>query len=186
MRKRDELVEGCMAKARPDAMTFVLLARDAAAPVAIRAWIAERVRLGKNRPHDEQIVGAEQIAKTMELERQRAEVWHYRLDDENERYACGAHRPGDAGGATTDASRVTCPACRSALEPPRYPHDCVACVFLGRYGPDDLYFCASLGHFTARFGDGDKYSTAPLSLAHLDDRLAEAKRRAEARGLLKP
>ena len=108
MRKRDELICGCMAKARPDEMTFVLLARDAAAPVAIRAWIAERVRLGKNRPHDEQIV--------------------------------------------------------------------------------DLYFCPSSGPgatVIARYGDDGDY-TSGLPLAHLDERLAEAKRRAEARGLLKP
>lgn len=71
MRKRDELNSpaGCMARARDDEMTFVLLGRDAAAPYAIRAWIAERVRLGKNRPDDPQIVEAEECARIMESER---------------------------------------------------------------------------------------------------------------------
>ncbi len=70
MRKRDELTNpaGCMFRARDDEMTFVLLGRDKAAPVAIRAWIAERIRLGKNQPGDAQIVEAEQCARTMESE----------------------------------------------------------------------------------------------------------------------
>lgn len=71
MRKRDELTNpnGCMFRARDDELTFVLLGRDAAAPVAIRAWAAERVRLGKNRPDDPQIVEACECARTMEAER---------------------------------------------------------------------------------------------------------------------
>jgi hypothetical protein len=68
MRKRDELAYGCMAKAGDDEMTFVLLGRDKAAPVAIRAWIAERIRVGKNQPDDDQIIEAEQCARTMEDE----------------------------------------------------------------------------------------------------------------------
>lgn len=72
MRKRDELnnPDSCMSKARDDEMTFVLLGRDAAAPVAIRAWIDARIRLGKNEPGDDQISEAEECAQTMELERQ--------------------------------------------------------------------------------------------------------------------
>jgi hypothetical protein len=71
MRKRDELTrpEACMVRARDDEMTFVLLGRDAAAPVAIRAWIAERIRSGKNRPEDPQIVEAGECARAMEAER---------------------------------------------------------------------------------------------------------------------
>lgn len=71
MRKRDELTNpsACMVRARDDEMTFVLLGRDAAAPVAIRAWIAERIRLGKNQPGDPQLTEAEQCARTMESER---------------------------------------------------------------------------------------------------------------------
>ncbi len=71
MRKRDELTDpaGCMAKARDDEMTFVLLGRDAAAPVAIRAWAMERIRLGKNRPDDPKILEAVECARVMEAER---------------------------------------------------------------------------------------------------------------------
>ena len=48
MRKSAEL-EGpsCITKAWDDEMIFVLLARDEAAPVAIEAWISERIRTGK-------------------------------------------------------------------------------------------------------------------------------------------
>jgi hypothetical protein len=62
MRKRDELTDpnSCMSRARDDEWTFVLLGRDVAAGVAVRAWIEERVRLGKNRRDDPQIVEAEQ------------------------------------------------------------------------------------------------------------------------------
>lgn len=71
MRKRDELTspKACMVRAHDDEMTFVLLGRDAAAPATIRAWIAERVRLGKNQPGDPQLVEAEDCAATMEDER---------------------------------------------------------------------------------------------------------------------
>jgi len=70
MRKRDELSKPktCMATAHPDEMTFVLLGRDAAAPATIRAWVAERIRLGKNVEHDEQIKEALACADTMEAE----------------------------------------------------------------------------------------------------------------------
>jgi hypothetical protein len=67
----------CMSKARPDEMTFVLLARDVAAPATIRAWAHERVRIGKNRPDDKQIQEALACAafmeKQQETERQRRE-----------------------------------------------------------------------------------------------------------------
>jgi hypothetical protein len=71
MRKRDELIQGCMAKARDDEMTFALLARDAAAPATIRYWIAERIRIGKNQIGDHQLTEAEECARTMEAERPR-------------------------------------------------------------------------------------------------------------------
>lgn len=58
--------DSCMNRARESEMTFVLLGRDIAAPVAIRAWIGERLRLGKNKPGDPQIVEAEQCANSME------------------------------------------------------------------------------------------------------------------------
>src|SRR5882724_4444922 len=70
MRKKDEisLKNTCMAHAHPNEMTFVLLSRDSAAPVAIRAWVDERLRLGKNVLTDEQIVEALAIAEVMETE----------------------------------------------------------------------------------------------------------------------
>lgn len=57
-----------MKTAHPQEMVFVLLSRDAAAPVAIRAWVTERLRLGKNIETDAQIVEALECAKMMELE----------------------------------------------------------------------------------------------------------------------
>lgn len=71
MLKRDEieLPESCLNKAHPTERLFVLLARDPAAPVAIRAWVQERLRLGKNVPGDEQIREAFKCAGLMELER---------------------------------------------------------------------------------------------------------------------
>jgi hypothetical protein len=70
MRKRDELSREhtCMQHAHPDEMVFVLLSRDAAAPVAIRAWVAERLRLGKNIDTDPQITEALECARVMEAE----------------------------------------------------------------------------------------------------------------------
>lgn len=68
MRKQEELIRGCMAKAKDDEMTFVLIGRDRAAPVAIRAWIAERIRTGRNVATDSKIVEAEECAATMERE----------------------------------------------------------------------------------------------------------------------
>lgn len=68
MIKREELSNpnSCMSKARDDEMIFVLLARDAAAPVAIQAWINERIRIGKNHPDDPQIMEAKQCARKMQ------------------------------------------------------------------------------------------------------------------------
>ena len=75
MIKRDEIEhpESCFSKARDNERLFVLLARDAAAPVAIRAWVAERLRLGKNTPDDAQIREAIECAARMEIERQDIE-----------------------------------------------------------------------------------------------------------------
>lgn len=70
MRKKDELTKEhtCMQSAHPEEMTFVLLGRDVAAPVAIRAWVSERIRVGKNVETDAQIVEALECAVTMESE----------------------------------------------------------------------------------------------------------------------
>jgi hypothetical protein len=74
MRKRDELADpaSCLARAGDDEMVFVLLGRDPAAPAAIRAWIAERIRTGRNRPGDPQLAEAERCARAMEAERPAA------------------------------------------------------------------------------------------------------------------
>ncbi len=71
MRKRDELnnPKSCLNRAREDEWLFVLLGRDLAATVAIRAWIEERIRLGKNTRSDLQIVEAEQWIETANRER---------------------------------------------------------------------------------------------------------------------
>jgi hypothetical protein len=68
MRKLDEMeqVDSCLNCANVDEYVFVLLARDECAPVAIRAWIAERIRTGKNEPGDAQIIEAEYNAAAME------------------------------------------------------------------------------------------------------------------------
>lgn len=73
MKKRDELTSqnSCMSKARDDEMTFVLLARDACAPVTIRMWVEARVLTGKNGRNDPQIVEA--LAAADEMERYRKE-----------------------------------------------------------------------------------------------------------------
>jgi hypothetical protein len=65
--KREELSNpaSCMSRARDDEMTFVLLARDPAAPYAILAWIKERIRLGKNKAGDAQLLEASQCAVEM-------------------------------------------------------------------------------------------------------------------------
>lgn len=68
MIKRDEerRADSCFNRALPDEWLFVLLGRDAAAPAAIRAWVQERIRLGKNLPGDAQINEALNVANRME------------------------------------------------------------------------------------------------------------------------
>jgi hypothetical protein len=55
----------CLSKAADDELLFVLLARDPAAPVAIEAWVNERLRLGKNTANDAQIAEALACAMAM-------------------------------------------------------------------------------------------------------------------------
>lgn len=71
MIKRDEIEDpqSCFNKAADNERLFVMLARDPAAPVAIRAWIDERIRLGKNTPSDAQIREAHECANLMDVER---------------------------------------------------------------------------------------------------------------------
>jgi hypothetical protein len=67
MRKREELSnpDSCMSHAEDDEMTFVLLARDPAAPDAIISWALKRVSLGKNKLSDPQIQEALDCASEM-------------------------------------------------------------------------------------------------------------------------
>lgn len=69
MRKRDELrfPDSCFNKATADEWLFVLRGRDPAAPLAIRTWASERIRLGKNKPTDPQITEALSCARFMEV-----------------------------------------------------------------------------------------------------------------------
>jgi hypothetical protein len=71
MLKRDEIQNpnSCLNNALDGERLFVMLARDPAAPAAIRAWVNERLRLGKNAPDDGQIVEALDCARRMEEER---------------------------------------------------------------------------------------------------------------------
>jgi hypothetical protein len=57
MRKIDEIAlpDSCLNKADSDEWLFVLLGRDLAATVAVEAWIAERIRIGKNKPDEAKI-----------------------------------------------------------------------------------------------------------------------------------
>ena len=68
MRKRDEILDpnSCLNRAASNEMIFVLLARDKAAPFAIRSWCDERIRIGKNKPTDRDIVSALNCAYKME------------------------------------------------------------------------------------------------------------------------
>lgn len=59
----------CWNRALAYELIFVILERDAAAPVAIRAWVSERIRLGLNAPNDAQLIEAENLAVKMELGR---------------------------------------------------------------------------------------------------------------------
>lgn len=56
----------CYANAKPDEPMFVLLARDKASPSAVRYWALERIKTGKNRVSDPQIVEAYACAVAME------------------------------------------------------------------------------------------------------------------------
>lgn len=70
MKKIDEIrnPNSCLNKAGDFERIFVLLGRDPAAPVAIRAWINARINLRKNTPSDPQITEALEAALLMEKE----------------------------------------------------------------------------------------------------------------------
>ncbi len=73
MRKAMELSDpdSCLNRAKDDEMLFVLMGRDVAAPAAVRNWIHERIRTGKNKPDDAQITEALHWIRTVELERRQ-------------------------------------------------------------------------------------------------------------------
>lgn len=75
MIKSRELTDptSCLSKAAKNERVFVLLERDITAPATIRFWVAERIRLGKNSPLDEQILEALECADLMEQARQEEE-----------------------------------------------------------------------------------------------------------------
>lgn len=58
--------DSCLNRARDDEMVFVLLARDPAAPAAIREWCTKRWMLKKNESTDPQILEALEVANTMQ------------------------------------------------------------------------------------------------------------------------
>lgn len=68
MKKKDELANpnSCLNRARENELVFVLLGRDPAAPVAIRAWAAARIAARKNIATDTQILEALGTADAIE------------------------------------------------------------------------------------------------------------------------
>jgi hypothetical protein len=64
-----EKPESCFNKADKYERMFILLARDASAPVAIKAWVVDRLITGKNKIEDSQIVEALECARLMQEER---------------------------------------------------------------------------------------------------------------------
>lgn len=56
----------CYTNAKPDEPMFTLLGRDKAAARAVRYWVLERIKTGKNRASDSQIIEAYEIALAME------------------------------------------------------------------------------------------------------------------------
>lgn len=61
----------CWNKAKDDEIVFVLLERDADAPGTIRDWVARRIRRGKNKPDDAQMIEALECARLMEIMREK-------------------------------------------------------------------------------------------------------------------
>jgi hypothetical protein len=73
MIKSRELVEpdSCFNKADESELMFVILERDIAAPRTIRYWAKQRIKLGKNKKTDEQIIDALATADLIELSLER-------------------------------------------------------------------------------------------------------------------
>lgn len=71
MLKRDEQQQpnSCFNRAQDTEMVFVLLARDPCASKAIRAWVDCRIKAGKNKRGDQQIIEALECANAMDRQR---------------------------------------------------------------------------------------------------------------------
>lgn len=69
MEKHRELNDpaSCWNKAEFDEPVFVLLGRDAAAPITIVEWANARINLGLNQPGDPQIIEAMEMAHAMSV-----------------------------------------------------------------------------------------------------------------------
>lgn len=71
MLKKHEIGDpnSCLNRAADDEPVFVLLGRDASAPRAVRQWVLERLKSGKNKHTDHEIVEADELAKRMDAYR---------------------------------------------------------------------------------------------------------------------
>lgn len=67
MRKCEELSDpnSCMSRARDDEMTFVMLERDIASAGTVLDWRERRIRFGKNKRSDPQMIEALEWVKTV-------------------------------------------------------------------------------------------------------------------------
>lgn len=72
MLKKNELDDenSCLNRATANEMLFVILERDVAAPETIRYWCMMRIKHGKNRETDAQIIEALNCASYIELKQQ--------------------------------------------------------------------------------------------------------------------
>ena len=73
------------------------------------------------------------------------------------------------------------------MDKPRFTHDCKRCTFLGQFGEFDLYHCdqfqwSRIPTVIARYGNEPWEYASGLDATSIPE-LAEAKRRAEERGL---
>lgn len=66
-----QIENSCWNKALDTERMFIILERDEAAPATIRSWCVERIRLGKNKPEDDQIQEAILCAEEMERARKK-------------------------------------------------------------------------------------------------------------------
>jgi hypothetical protein len=68
MKKSEELAnpQSCLNRAADDELIFVLLAHDRASAATVRAWVGERLRMGKNVLGDPQIQSALRWAAMVE------------------------------------------------------------------------------------------------------------------------